>query len=331
MNQSIFTSNRRLRKKIRHLAKKTENEKPFLSRYCDRIIALPRKEAQQIEQNWKSVIILAKKFGLKEEPKQPFRIHPVTNEIIIEVSENRASHGLCDQMHKEGLVEQSHSPLRTALIISHEWLHLLSHKVRGYSAGTLYYRRSGLSTISKDEDVKYFSEAEEALIAMLVWKLYTLYYNEVEIYRPEYQYVARIVNQLRMCVAQKQFSEEQHVIIGNILDSITTFPQKDSRYLVKVLESKASVDYKLDFFWCYWQSLGLDFDNIRIERYREVTKFISLLIDMRKRSGCTEEQIFKLFTQTHFTGKILPLSRLINQCYGSGSYRALGNEFGSEI
>ena len=37
------------------------------------------------------------------------------------------------------------------------------------------------------------------------------------------------------------------------------------------------------------------------------------------------DDVFKVFLNAHFTGKLLPIGRLVEKTFGEGAFRALGN------
>lgn len=58
-----------------------------------------------------------------------------------------------------------------------------------------------------------------------------------------------------------------------------------------------------------------------VDQRRQFNNFIDDIFSKNKDSFETTEDIFKLFAEYYFAGKVMPIARLVEKTYGKGSFR----------
>jgi hypothetical protein len=62
---------------------------------------------------------------------------------------------------------------------------------------------------------------------------------------------------------------------------------------------------------------------------KEVEQFNDIINKIQQKfpeQFSTQEQVFDVFASAYFSGRLLPVARLIEKTFGSGSFRKIGEE-----
>lgn len=80
-----------------------------------------------------------------------------------------------------------------------------------------------------------------------------------------------------------------------------------------------------DIVWVRKDDPG-DWEGIGYKSQRKVLEYVCEEIQKEFPDRfATEDDVFKEFLKAHFTGRLLPIARLVEQTFGEGSFRLLGN------
>jgi hypothetical protein len=81
---------------------------------------------------------------------------------------------------------------------------------------------------------------------------------------------------------------------------------------------------KEDILWV--DKDGENFDFIPYDKTRKVLNFVcDSILEKFPEQFSTQDEVFKLFLKSHFTGQLLDIARLVEQTFGEGSFRRLGD------
>ena len=190
-----------------------------------------------------------------------------------------------------------------AKVLTHELIHM--NGFQSVKAGwtgdskdeaNIYSRRMGMAaygSYGKDEpyvDV-YFNRLEEAVTEELACRFADEYF-------PHFSELTEGLN------LRKNFFEEGDGEGRHIADvSVRSRQKRDGLWMTKISESK---------------------------KYPKERKYLQDLVDTiyqkNKEQFASREEVFSEFARMHFTGKMLPLARLIEKTMGKGYFRRIGEE-----
>ena len=259
------------------------------------------EELKFIEQVNKLLPSFVKRYG-----GEPIEI-PAKNIHIVDVTKLSETEGKkYEQTDHKGfyasekqiiaILPQSESKLEFALTLVHEMLHFnsfnsftQSSEEKGESAYGL--RRQGLG-IGRRKDGKaeiLFEEIDEAVIMELTKRFDKEFFGNLDFLEEDIK-------------RREQFREEVNTDSESKEDIGVYFQRK----------------LKND----QWQTIIQSY-SYAIER-RKLKDIVNELYDKNRDSFNSPDEIFTVFTKAVFTGRLLPLSRLVEKTFGKGSFREIG-------
>ncbi len=185
----------------------------------------------------------------------------------------------------------THVRLKDAENVVHELIHTTAFNSITFSQGKVNLRRSGFEIHSRQGNIFYFSEINEAVTEELTRRFDDLYFHLI----PELEEDVRVREVRRKELSDKGIDEKELV-------TCTTIQRLDGMW--------EHTDYRY--------------------AYREVRKQLAAIIDeiyeRNKLNFATKEDVFMLFVKASLKGDLLPVARVIEGTYGKGSFRKLGEK-----
>lgn len=201
------------------------------------------------------------------------------------------------------VVPEKSSHLVFGKTVFHELLHFKSYaalqKTKELEPEVMGYR-SGLSVISRDGNEVYFSRLNEAV-------------------------TEEIVKRNMEKISSKSIFKKEIDQSDNIVASYPNLKNKNNEPI-----------FNSDFFYAdtYKKEGGknmLRFHNFVYKRERKILNIlIDKLLEKNKEKFHDKDEIFDLFAKGMMTGNILPIGRLIEDSFGEGTFRKIG-ELDSDI
>ena len=290
-------------------------------------LELSEEEREDIEMIGGYVNVIASRYGAEEKP--------ATEVVLLEeggvskMTGGKFRSGACSQYQRSIIMDESPSRLAFATTLAHEMFHLAGYTTLRFSKNEndVYLSRTGITMESKDGDVEYFKEIEEALVSRAEHMLFDEYLCKDPRYADEIAKTDFVKKWLRKSFeAYGTFSREQE----EFLDSVYSFPDIDE--LIEKLEGNESEQFKFGYLHGYVDEMLEEESVIFHERRGERKKFDSLVDSIMENSAgkyTDRQEILDLFMRAHFSGKLLPLARVVEQSMGKGSFREVAENFAS--
>jgi hypothetical protein len=195
------------------------------------------------------------------------------------------------------------SHLLTAQRIVHELLHLesfSSFETSGELLGSddtrelvaeekLVPRRIGMSVLDKTASKRYFKDLEEAVIEELVGRFDSEYFAGIESLRTEYELRGQFL---------REYAEDANIDLAAVVE--------------RQLPNRA------------WEVVAQPY--LYPEERKLLGALIRRLFDKDPKQFHSLEDVFRIFTDATFTGKLLPLGRLIEETLGKGALRQIAED-----
>lgn len=194
--------------------------------------------------------------------------------------------------------------------IIHELLHFKSYNALQTTVGKnsqLIDYRVGLSVNTRDGKFRYFTNLNEAITEELTKRLFAKT-SQNKIFARELHQTKKIIATYPRAIADSG---------GDLFDSDTFY---------------ANVEGKKSFKESIGRFFGIAEKSKRINTekftYSEERKIINTLIDKlfekNKAHFKNREDVFNIFAKGMMTGNILPVGKLIDKTFGSGTFRKIG-------
>ncbi|MDD5318621.1 MAG: hypothetical protein PHF79_02255 [Candidatus Pacebacteria bacterium] len=124
-------------------------------------------------------------------------------------------------------------------------------------------------------------------------------------------------------------SEQEKKSFSHMMDLPILKEEKDrlNSAEAKELKEKISKERKVPIDDIVWvNQKGDDYEAVVYRMQRKVLSFICEEIQKEfPEEYENAEQVFKEFLKAHFTGRLLPIARLVEKTFGEGGFRMLGN------
>lgn len=260
-------------------------------------------------------------------------IHILKPGAVFELTRGKLRDGIHKPLSLHVGVEKRSSKIPFCGSLAHELFHAKGFKsfyIRPDGEGALY--RSGIQMIDqKDSSVElgdekeYFAQLEEAIVTECASQLVTTL-GERGLFGEEYKAMKELHDlanayHRRLGWTQQQmqeFAEETEYVEDPIrtLETIkAAYPSEDkwpayAAGLIDGMKQRGAVEMK--------------------ERYFERKKFNTLLDELVEKSQGVYMQrsdIFAEFAKAHFSGRYLPLARIVEGILGKGAFRRIANDF----
>lgn len=280
---------------------------------------------QQIKTLDKGIEQIVKKYGGQHLVARLEKIHIIPKEYVSDYTDGEAAGGSTNSVSGETIVEENSSRERMLRIVAHELLHLNSFKsvtVKDYAR----LRRSGLTSYATDFDSdisdiqRYFKDFEEAVVEECSKEAFNLVANEMgfsEQISAADEMRSILTDYMLQIGTPKEIIEEQAREIVSVEHAVA--------YLK---HAKAGVNGDTSLGASVLQQFEKareSGDLIEAARPLERNKLREVIQKTVEKSGgeFSEQQVFQLFAEAHFSGRYLPLARLIERIHGKGAFREL--------
>ncbi|KKT89825.1 MAG: hypothetical protein UW95_C0003G0023 [Parcubacteria group bacterium GW2011_GWC1_45_14] len=246
---------------------------------------------------------------------------------VNKATKGRFDDGACSQYRRRIIIDSHPSRVFFATTLAHEMFHLAGYTSLRFSKekNDMDLYRTGMALESKDGTTSYFKDVEEALIAQAVSMLYDEYLRKDPRFADEIAKTDFIKGWFRkLFETDGGISEKQK----EFLDNTHSFPDVNS--LIENLNGDESEDYKLGFLSGYVEEMLKKGDVVFRERFQERKKFDFLVDSILENSAgeyADRQKITELFMRAHFSGRLLPLARVIEKSLGKGSFRKVAEDF----
>ncbi|MCK9379160.1 MAG: hypothetical protein M0P97_03385 [Candidatus Moranbacteria bacterium] len=243
---------------------------------------------------------------------------------VYKITQGKFKSGVCSPYMRRIMVDSCESKLDFATTLAHEMFHMSEYTSLIFSQETddTELRRAGISIFGKDGETVYFANIEEALIAEAVQDFVNQYLRKNPQFVDEIKKTDFVKNWLGKFYDYADVPKEKQ---KEFLDSVYSFPDIDN--LIERLNGNDNEEFKFGFLNGYLRTMFENDDVVMRERMDERKKLDSL-VDMILSSSENEytsrKEIVDVFMRANFSGKLLPLARLIEKSLGKGSFRSIG-------
>jgi hypothetical protein len=210
---------------------------------------------------------------------------------------------------KQSLVIAPNSQSNKLLLVNaivHELLHAQSFFSLQINEKGERVRRNGFSIVGKDG--LYFTDINESIVVELTKTFEKSFFPQIPGVREAYE-------------AREEYKRAvKNIIEGEALESGEPLPPDLDNRLENVLTltNHVSGDVRDTLFREH---------PYKFERM-EFQDLISDIYETRKDTFSSKDDVFRIFTKAFFTGEILEVARLIDETYGKGAFRELGETTG---
>jgi hypothetical protein len=281
---------------------------------------------------------VAERYGATNQ-FDPDRIFMLQAGGVEKVTKGRHRQGLCNSYNQSIAVERSVSGAVLAPSVVHEMFHLDSYHsdqvlevetpLGSKKIHSVPYR-SGIAMHGRDKEGRYFSIAEEAIIAVLSKRFFDEEIATDSQYKDEIERTERIKQWILSYIENNFPDSKDKTQFIETIEDVLILPKNEKAYQTLV-ESNKPDKYKLGFFSGYFEE-NLKAGNIVHERGAERKKFDEVLdriVAASEGKMADKNQLFDEFARAHFTGNYLPLARIIEGVMGEGSFRQIATELGA--
>jgi hypothetical protein len=288
---------------------------------------LSEEERKLIERTQKYVDKVALRYGGNPKPIPPESIFVLKPGAVFEITEGKFREGYNNCINRTIVVEWGSSDIDFATTLAHEMFHLKGFDVLRFSAeeGRVRPYRSGMSMRSKDNQIVYFNQIEEALVSEAVKMVIDEYFKSDHCFSKEIKQVETIKKWLNRLLTENGYSEEKRNIFLEELYSLHCIED-----IIEVLEGNENDDYKLGFLHAYVDDMLKNGEVILQERKEErdkLNKLVDMILKYSNGKYKNRQEIIDVFFCAHFSGKLLPLAKMLEKSVVKGAFRAVANDF----
>lgn len=243
---------------------------------------------------------------------------------VFKITQGEFRSGVCSPYMRRIMVDYRESKLDFATTLAHEMFHMSEYTSLIFSQETkdTELHRAGVSIFGKDGKTVYFADIEEALIAEAVQTFFNEYLRKNTQFTEEIKKTDFVKNWLGKFYDYAGVPKEKQ---NEFLDSIYSFPDVDD--LIERLNGNDNEEFKFGFLDGYIKAM-LENDDVVIRERMDERKKLDSLVDMILNSPENEyksrKEIINVFMRANFSGKLLPLARMIEKSLGKGSFRSVG-------
>jgi len=229
-------------------------------------------------------------------------------------------------------VEKTDSKFLLASILAHESFHFQSpdvYRIDEIGESDLY--RSGFVMYDKKsknetEAKEYFSALEEAIVAECTREFLEII-KEDPLFAEEVKAVNRIKNWVmeafrRVGISEKEIKEYERE---------TKYIANPQEKVEEILNFSEDEEKRQDYTAGMFNALVSRKGNVEsFERYTERKKLYELLDNIVSKSYGkfkNRQEIFAEFAKANFTGRYLPIARIVEEILGQGSFRKIAEDF----
>jgi len=287
------------------------------------------KEEMVVEEAVTYANAVAKQYGASRQFGTD-RVFLLESGAVEDLSDGRIQQGVCNFFDKSIGAERNKSGALLAVTIVHEMFHINSYQsAQIYKNGGNGLYRSGISMTGRNKEGDYFGVAEEAIIAILSKKFFDEVILKSALYQEELDRTSKTKDWL-LIFAEQHVPEEKRKKFKAAVQDILILPMSEEVYQ-KLHDSNKDDIYKYGYFNGFFKA-ELKSGTIFRERSMERETFEEVLdriVLTSKDNTISKEYLFDEFARAHFTGNYIPLSRVIENVLGKGSFRRIAIELGN--
>lgn len=239
--------------------------------------------------------------------------------------------GVCDFFNQSIGVDRSASVAIMATTVVHECLHLASYSAMRISQDDSFVYRSGIEVMGRQGDDTYFAQAQEAIIETCNDEFVSEVIARDPLYKKEYAETQEIKEWLTTYVSRNFSNEIAKAKSLRTIKYIRLLP--DTATIIECLQNETVTDHvKFDTIMDYYQA-EIQNNEIFMPRVIERETFNKVLDEIMSGSQgkiTDKKALFAEFAKAHFSGKYLPLARLIEGALGEGSFRRIAAELAAK-
>lgn len=268
-------------------------------------------------------------YGIASKPFPSEKIFIVKHGSVEELTNGKLKGGFHGMIKQRIVVERPESDISFAVMVAHELFHLKSPKMAQISNGKGVPYRSGVTAFDRSGKTEYFAELEEAIVAEMTRRFYESEVVGSQLFETEIKKTGEIKSWIGKVLDARGVDESMK---RKILDEIFFVPDADDMLEVINRHDKTE-EYKIGYVNGAFERLLGNKEIALSERYRERKELYGLIdaiADGSEGEFESREQIFGEFAKANFSGKLLPLARMIERSLGKGSFRKVGERFKKE-
>lgn len=290
---------------------------------------LSEEEKKLIERTQKYVDKITLRYGGDPKPIPSESIFVLKPGAVFEVTDGRFREGYNNCLNREIAIEWGASDLDFATTLAHEMFHLKGYDVLRFSAeeGRVRPYRSGMSMRSKDNQIVYFNQIEEALVSEAVKMVIDEYLKNDHFFDKEIKQVETIKKWLKQLLTENGYPEERK---NTFLEELYSFHCVED--IIEVLEGNENDDYKLGFLHAYIDDMIKNDEVVLRERKEErdkLNKLVDMILKYSDGKYKNRQEIIDVFLKAHFSGRLLPLAKMLEKSIVKGAFRAVAHDFAS--
>ena len=284
--------------------------------------ALTREDELEIDKIEHSVNDVAQYYGATK--KLSPKIVILEPGSVYDVTQGKFRSGVCSPYMRRIMVDYRESKLDFATTLAHEMFHMSEYTSLIFSQETddTELHRAGVSIFGKDGETVYFADIEEALVAEAVQTFFNQYLRKNPQFTDEIKKTDFVKSWLSKFYDYAGVPKEKQ---KEFLDSVYSFPDVDD--LIERLNGNDNEEFKFGFLDGYLKAMFENDDVVMRERMDERKKLDSLvdmILSSSKNEYTNRKEVIDVFMRANFSGKLLPLARLIEKSLGKGSFRSIG-------
>ena len=286
-------------------------------------------EAEIIKETVEYANNLAAKYG-SARLVDPSRVFLLKENGVELSTDGRLKEGVFNSLTNSIAVDRNTSSnVVFAMGINHEALHMSSYQAAQlWGEGRSGTYRSGIEMVERGGGIKYFKQAQEAIIAILNKKFFDEVLSKDPRYIKEIKYTKAVKERVISYLSKVVTDDSARLKILNYYENILGLPAAEKLYdrLYGSGEYSNQGDaWKIGFFESFLKE-ELISGRVTLERQDEIQTFNVVLDDIIKKSEdkiIDKEKLFDEFARAHFTGNYLPLARIIEDACGKGYFREI--------
>jgi hypothetical protein len=283
-----------------------------------------KEEEQNIEQTSRQINEIVQCYGAPEKPSP--KVIMLQSGGVFEVTNGKFRDGVCYHYRRRILIDSCDSKINFATCLAHEMFHLAGYTSLRFSQETQddELHRVGISIFGKDGEIVYFAEIEEAIIAEAVQIYFDQYLRKDSRFADEIKKTDFVKGWLKKYYNWAKMPLEKQ---NEILDNIYSFP--DVNDLIEKLNGSNNEEYKFGFLYGYIEGMfedGVVAIRERIEERKKLDLIVGAILKHANGKYKDRQEIINIFMQANFSGKLLPLARMIENTFGKGAFRSLGKD-----
>jgi len=223
------------------------------------------------------------------------------------------------------LLSQHGGPIDLAKVLVHELTHFASYQSvdlridEQKKSGTHKGRRGGLSIGSEKSEAGFFTGVNEAVTEELAGRFLNRYFSAIPFVGEEIRHF--VMEQINSSKDPEQVMRAYENYIQLRKDS-----ENDATAVHEAKEQFASIVEELGLDLSLFQIPFTEYLNLHggqpyYSERMHLNQIINEIYEKNRADFTESEEVFEVFARASFSGRLLPLARLVEKTYGKGSFR----------